>query len=114
MACQRQAYQTYLADQQALDDAFAEFGVEAEKEEFEFEVMTIWREFEPILPLFDYIVLQHNSFNGHVMGIDWIAVDILLRREDVTVTPDDFANFRAATDGYVNSINEHLTHGSTA
>ncbi|PNK59917.1 hypothetical protein [Psychrobacter sp. FDAARGOS_221] len=114
MACQRQAYQDYLAEQQALDDAFAEFGVATEQSEFEFEVMTIWREFEPILPLFDYIVLQRNSFNGYVMGVDWIAVDILLRREDVTVTPEDFANFRSATDGYVNSINEYLSNSSSS
>lgn len=76
--------------------------------------MTIWREFAPILPLFDYIVLQLNAFNGHVIGVDWIAVDILLRREDVTVTPNDFANFRVATEGYVSFINEHQADTSTA
>lgn len=114
MACQQHAYHAHLANQQATDDAFAEFGVATEQEPFEFEVMTIWREFLPILPLFDYVVLQRNPFNGCVLGVDWVAVDILLRREEVTVKPTDFANFRVATTGYVNAINEHLANAETA
>jgi len=108
VAVQEQAYQAYLAEQQATDDAFAEFGVATEQEDFEFEVMTVWREFTPILPLFDYVVLTRNPYSGTVMGIDWVAIDILLRRVDIRVTPDDFANFRVAITGYANAINEHL------
>lgn len=108
MAVQEHAYQAHLAEQQATDDAFAEFGVVTEQEEFEFEVMTVWREFTPILPLFDYVVLTRNPYSGTVMGVDWVAIDVLLRREDVTVTPDNFANWRVAIAGYANAINEHL------
>ena len=53
-------------------------------------------------------MLQRNPFNGYILGVDWVAVDILLRREEVTVKPDDFANFRVATTGYVQATNEHL------
>ena len=108
VAEQEQAYHAHLAEQQATDDAFAEFGVATEQEEFEFEVMTVWREFVPILPLFDYVALTRNPYSGTVMGIDWVAIDILLRRVDISVTPDDFANFRVAITGYANAINEHL------
>ena len=108
VAEQEQAYHAHLAEQQATDDAFAEFGVATEQEEFEFEVMTVWREFTPILPLFDYVVLTRNPYSGTVMGIDWVAIDILLHRVDISVTPDDFANFRVAITGYANAINEHL------
>lgn len=114
MACQEYAYQAYQADQQATEDAFAEFDVVTEQEEFNFEVMTVWREFAPILPLFDYVVLQRNSFNGHVLGVDWVAVDVLLRRGGVTVSPDDFENFRVATTGYVNGVNECLASTNTS
>ncbi len=108
VAVQEQAYQAYLAEQQATEDAFAEFGVATEQAEFEFEVMTVWREFTPILPLFDYVVLTRNPYSGTVMGVDWVAIDILLKREAITVTPDDFANLRIAIAGYANAINEHL------
>lgn len=110
MACQEQAYNAYLAEQQATNDAFAEFGAMAESQpEFEFEVMPIWQEFAPILPLFDYVVLTPNHHNGYIMGVDWVAVDVLLRREEVTVSPADFANFRVAMTGYVNGVNDHIT-----
>ena len=108
MALQEHAYHAHLAEQQATDDAFAEFGVVTEQKDFEFEVMTVWREFTPILSLFDYAVLTRNPYNGTVMGVDWIAIDILLKREDITVTPDDFANFRVAIAGYANGINEQM------
>ncbi|MDN5619232.1 MAG: hypothetical protein L0G63_01955 [Psychrobacter sp.] len=113
MAVQEHAYQAYLAEQQATDDAFAEFGVATEQSEFEFEVMTVWREFTPILPLFDYVVLTRNPYSGTVMGVDWVAIDVLLRREDITVTPDDFTNWRVAIAGYANAINEHLNKANS-
>lgn len=108
MAEQEQAYQAYLAESQATEDAFAEFGIATEQDEFEFEVMIVWREFLPILPLFDYVVLTRNHYSGTVMGVDWIAIDVLLRREDIFVTPNDFANFRVAIAGYANATNEHM------
>ena len=108
VALQEQAYQAYLAEQQATEDAFAEFGVATEQGEFEFEIMIVWREFAPILPLFDYVVLTHNPYSGTVKGVDWVAIDVLLRREDITVTPNNFANWRVAISGYANAINEHM------
>ena len=108
MALQEHAYHAHLAESQATDDAFAEFGVATEQADFKFEVRTVWREFVPILPLFDYVVLTRNPYSGTVMGVDWVAIDVLLKREDIFVTPADFANFRVAITGYANAINEHL------
>ncbi len=73
-----------------------------------FAEMVIWREFVPVLALFDYAVFHRNHYTGHLIGVDWVAVDVLLKRENVTVTPDDFANWRIALSGYIDVINENI------
>ncbi|MBS9780300.1 MAG: hypothetical protein KGV51_06710 [Moraxellaceae bacterium] len=50
--------------------------------------------------------MDRNDYNGYIKGVNWQAVDILLRREKVKVKPTDFSNWRMALNGYIEAVNE--------
>ncbi|MBR0573683.1 MULTISPECIES: hypothetical protein [Pasteurellaceae] len=44
------------------------------------------------------------------MGVDWQAVDILLKNEKVKVTSQQFRDWRIALGGYIQIMNEHIVN----
>lgn len=67
----------------------------------------MWSEFAPALALLPYAVFRFNDFSGTINGVDWQAVDILLKHEKITTDPQAFADFRVILNGFIAAENEH-------
>ncbi len=61
-----------------------------------------------MVDLFNYAVFKRNDYSGQTVGVDWCAVDVLLIRENITVAPAAFKDFRMALVGYIDVFNEDV------